>query len=286
MRRAAARPEGMLLAHQPELACIPAVKAGCIATAGTPIRTARRRPHGGSARRQPRLPATGCWRRCGRAALVEGPAGPGSAGPSPGGRGTAWRQPSRAPRQTQPAETVVARCVWDGAALHRPLAAPEPVQLCRQRPGAVLQIQQVTVAVERLALDTARPTPPITGLRVHGRGSSGLSQQLQWWPLSNPELGAMVIAPGRRGFRPLTRCYRPRPGCQAPTNPPRRRARPSRSRMAHAHRTSRRWGLPGTVWVQPAVRRRDGRRVLDHGLLPAHQVPARLRPRVRVDPGS
>ena len=42
----------------------------------------------------------------------------------------------------------------------------------------------------------------------------------------------MAISPGRRVFRPLTRCHRPWPGCRAPTNPPSRRARPSRSRIA------------------------------------------------------
>jgi hypothetical protein len=42
----------------------------------------------------------------------------------------------------------------------------------------------------------------------------------------------MAISPGRRAFRPLTRCHRPWPGSQTPTNPPSRRARPGRSRIA------------------------------------------------------
>jgi hypothetical protein len=67
---------------------------------------------------------------------------------------------------------------------------------------------------------------------VHGRASSGLGQQLHVRPLSNPEPGARVISPGRRVVRRLTRPHRPWPACQAPTNQPRRRARPSRNRMA------------------------------------------------------
>ena len=67
---------------------------------------------------------------------------------------------------------------------------------------------------------------------VHGRASSGFGQQVQLRALSIPEPGAMAISPGRRVFRRLTRPHRPWPGCQAPTNPPSRRARPSRSRIA------------------------------------------------------
>ena len=67
---------------------------------------------------------------------------------------------------------------------------------------------------------------------VHGRGSSGLGQHVQRRPLPNPDPGGMVISPGRRAFRPLTRCHRPWPGCQAPTNPLSRRARPGQSRIA------------------------------------------------------
>jgi hypothetical protein len=59
--------------------------------------------------------------------------------------------------------------------------------------------------------------------------------------LVEPRSGRDGDLPGRR----VTRWHRPWPGCWAPTNPPRRRARPSRSRMAHAHGTPRRSGLPG-----------------------------------------
>jgi hypothetical protein len=72
-------------------------------------------------------------------------------------------------------------------------------------------------------------------------------------PLPNAEPGGMAISPGRRVFRPLTRCHRPWPGCQAPTNPPSRRARPSRSRIAVPPYSHGRSGSPGTVWVRPAT---------------------------------
>jgi hypothetical protein len=90
------------------------------------------------------------------------------------GVGAAWRQPSRSPRQSPPAVTVMARCVSGGAALHRSLAAPEPVQLCRQRPGAMLQVLQVAVAVERPAVDAARLAAPVAGLRSARTGVVGL----------------------------------------------------------------------------------------------------------------
>ena len=99
---------------------------------------------------------------------------------------------------------------------------------------------------------------------VHGCGSSGLGQQVHLWALPNPEPGGMAISPGRRVFRPLTRCHHPWPRCQAPTNPPGGRARPSRSRIA-LHRTPRRSGSPGTVWERPATRRPNRRRLLHRG---------------------
>ena len=116
----------------------------------------------------------------------------------------AWRQPGRAPRQSPPAVTVMACCFSDGAALARPPDAPQPVQLRHQRPGAVLQVLQVAVAVERPAVDAAGPAAPVAGLRGARTGSSGLGQQVQVWPLPNPEPGGIAISPGRRVFRPLT----------------------------------------------------------------------------------
>jgi hypothetical protein len=98
---------------------------------------------------------------------------------------------------------------------------------------------------------------------VHGRGLSGFGQQVHLWPLSIPDPAVRLISPGRRVVRRVTRCHRPWPGCWAPTNPPSRRARPSRSRIAYPPYAPA-VGSAGQVWVRPAARRRDSRRVLDH----------------------
>ena len=44
---------------------------------------------------------------------------------------------------------------------------------------------------------------------VHGRASSGFGQQVHLWALPNPDPGGMLISPGRRVFRRVTRCHRP-----------------------------------------------------------------------------
>jgi hypothetical protein len=109
--------------------------------------------------------------------------------------GAAWRQPSRPSRQGPPAVTIIARCVSGGAAPHRPLRLPQPVQLGRQRPGAVLQVLQVAVAVERPAVDAAGPTAPVAGLwgarkRIVGLRPAGAS------------VGLVEPRPGRDGDLP------------------------------------------------------------------------------------
>ena len=68
--------------------------------------------------------------------------------------GAVWSWPSRSPWQRLPAVTATAAPFSGGAALHRPLGLPQPVQFRRQRPGAVLQ-------------DTAGRR----GCRTAGRGS-------------------------------------------------------------------------------------------------------------------
>ena len=79
--------------------------------------------------------------------------------------GAAWHQPRCSLRQRPPAATVMAGSFSGRPALHRPLGVPQPVQLRRQRPGAVLQILQVVAAVERPPIGTAGPAAPIAGLR-------------------------------------------------------------------------------------------------------------------------
>jgi hypothetical protein len=90
------------------------------------------------------------------------------------GVGATWRQPSGSPRQSPPAVTVIAAPFSHGAVLARPPDPPQPVQLCGQRPGAVLQVLQVAVAVERPAVDAARPAAPVAGLRGARTGVVGL----------------------------------------------------------------------------------------------------------------
>ena len=84
------------------------------------------------------------------------------------------RQPSRPPRQSPASVNLVARSFTGGAAFHHPLGPPQPCQFRRQRPGALLQILQVSAAVERPLGDAAGPTAPITGLRGARTGVVGL----------------------------------------------------------------------------------------------------------------
>src|SRR6266542_2337027 len=82
----------------------------------------------------------------------------------------------------------------NSAALHRPIGPPQPVQLRRQRPGAVLQVLQVAVAAERPAVDAARPAAPVAGLRgartgVVGPGPAGAPEALA----EHTQLAAIVL---------------------------------------------------------------------------------------------
>src|SRR6266540_5481975 len=214
------------------------------------LRTARRSPAGRSARRQRdfQLLPPACvaaimpWWGVLQARVVQ-------IGHREG-VGAAWRQPSCSPRRRQPAVTVVGCSFPGSAALHRPLGAPQPAKLRRHRPGAVLQVLQVAVAVERPAVDAARPAAPVAGLRGARTGVVGFGPAGASVALADPRSGrdADLTGPTR-----LPAGHQPSPPlacCQAPTNPPSRRAPPSRSRMARGHRTPRRWGLPDTVWVR------------------------------------
>src|SRR5215216_2758869 len=105
------------------------------------------------------------------------------------GTKTAWRQPSGASRQRPPAVRLMARCLPVGAAPHRSLASPQPGQLRRQRPDAVLQILQVSAAVERPPMDAAGPAAPIAGLRGARRGIVGLRPAGTGVALAEPGAG-------------------------------------------------------------------------------------------------
>src|SRR6266545_2639120 len=82
------------------------------------------------------------------------------------------------------------------AALARPLRPPQPVQLRRQRPGAVLQILQVAVAVERPAVDAARPAAPVAGLRGARTGVIGPGPAGAPAALVDPRSGLDADLPG------------------------------------------------------------------------------------------
>jgi hypothetical protein len=90
-----------------------------------------------------------------------------------GVRVVGWRQRGGAPWQGRPALTVMAGRVPLGAALTRRPDPPQPVQLRRQRPGAVLQVQQVAMAVERSAVAAAGPAAGVAGLRGARTGIVG-----------------------------------------------------------------------------------------------------------------
>jgi hypothetical protein len=102
---------------------------------------------------------------------------------------TAWPQPSGSLQQRLPAVNGIARSLSHGATLARPLDPPQPVQLCRQWPGTVLQVLQVAAAIERPAIDVAGPAPPIASLRRARMGVVGL------WPAS---AAAAFVQPGSR----------------------------------------------------------------------------------------
>jgi hypothetical protein len=176
------------------------------------------------------------------------------------GGATACRQPSRAPRQRPPAVKLIVRSFSDRVALHRPLGSPQPAQLRRQRPGAVLQIPQLITAVERPPVAAAGPAAPIAALRGARTGVIGL------WPagtgvaLAEARAGREGDLPGPAGL-PATHQVSPPlawlPGSNQPTSG---RARPGRSHIALPPYSHGRSGSPGTVWVRPATQSRNGRR--------------------------
>jgi hypothetical protein len=136
--------------------------------------------------------------------------------------GAVWRQPSRALWQRPPAVTVTAAVFSGGAALHRPLGPPQPVQLRRQQPGAVLQVLQVGVAVERPPVNVTCPAAPVAGLRSARTGVVGLRPASATAGLVQPRAGRDGDLPGparlpaaHEASPPLARL----PGSDKPTKP-------------------------------------------------------------------
>jgi hypothetical protein len=148
------------------------------------------------------------------------------------GGGAAWHQPSRPPRQGPTAVNLMVPSFSHGAAPARPPDPPQPVQLRCHRPGALLQILQVAAAVERPAVDAARPAAPIAGLRGARMGVVGPRPADTSVGLAKPRAGRDGNLPGPAGLPAAHQVSPPLAWLPAPTNPPSRRARPSRSRIA------------------------------------------------------
>ena len=143
-----------------------------------------------------------------------------------------WRQPSCSPRRCPPVVIVMACSLPGRAALHRSLGPPQPVQLRRHRPAAVLQVLQVAVAVERPAVDAARPAAPIAGLRGARTGVIRLGPAGASAALVHPRSGRDGDLPGPAGLPAAHQTSPPLAWCQAPATSSSRRAQPSRSCMA------------------------------------------------------
>jgi transposase len=97
---------------------------------------------------------------------------------------------------------------------------------------------------------------------------SGFGQQVHLWPLSIPDPAVRLISPGRRVFRRVTRCHRPWPGCRAPTNPPSRRARPSRSRIAYPRYAPTVGPAGSYLLIRATTTRRCRRALRRRGIVP------------------
>jgi hypothetical protein len=136
------------------------------------------------------------------------------------GVAAACRQPSCPPRQRPPPINLIARTCSDRPALRRPLSSPQPGQLRRQRPGAVLQIPQVIAAVERPPVDAAGPATPIAGLRGARTGVVGPRPAATSVGLAEPRAGRNGDLPGPAGL-PATHEVSPPlawlPGSDQPT---------------------------------------------------------------------
>ena len=187
------------------------------------------------------------------------------------GAGAAWRQPSCLPRQRPPAVPVMARCVSGSAPPHRPLGAPQPTKLRRQRPGAVLQVVQVAAAVERPAVDVARPAAPVAGLRGARTGVVGLGPADAFVALVDPRSGRDADLPEPARLPAAHQVSPPLawlPGSDQPT----KQAGTAQPEPHGAHPPYSPAGGPaGHGLVRRPARRRHGRRVVDHGSSPGRQ---------------
>jgi hypothetical protein len=183
------------------------------------------------------------------------------------GQRPAWHQPSGAPWQRRPAIGVVARSFSHGATLARPPDPPQPLQLHRQRPGAVLQVLQLGVAVERPPVDATRPATPVTGLRGARTSVVGLGPATAVAALVDPRAGLDAdlpeparLPPGHQVSPPLAWL----PGSDQPT----KHAGTAKPEPHGAHPSYSLTLRPAGhgLGVEPATRRRNGRRTLSVAL--------------------
>jgi hypothetical protein len=140
-------------------------------------------------------------------------------------RGTA-RQPTPSPPASSSGRT----------ALRRPLGPPQPGQLRRQRPAALLQILQVSAAGRTAAQSCGRPdsaTPSSGECTDQSHQASASSHRCG--PRRRPSRaeGRSPRAGGSSGRSPVSP---PSAGLPGFNHPPGRRARPAQSRIA-VHRT-------------------------------------------------
>jgi hypothetical protein len=197
--------------------------------------------------------------------------------------GAAWHQPSRAPRQRLPAVTATVAPFSDTAALHRPLGPPQPVQLRHQRPGAVLQILQIAVAVERPPVDPTGLAAPITGLRSARTGVIGLRPAAASAALAEPRAGRDGDLPRSAGLPAAHEVSPPLAWLPGPDQP----TELAGTAKPEPHRGStvlcRRSGLPGTIWSGWRPEDATAGGVLGHAP-PAYQVGVGPPLGVRADP--
>jgi|Tabmets5t2r1_1033131.scaffolds.fasta_scaffold06350_4 hypothetical protein len=148
------------------------------------------------------------------------------------GGAAACPQPSCPPRQRPPADNLIARSFSGRLTLRRPFGSPQPGQLRRQRPGAVLQIPQVITAVERPSVDAAGPAAPVAGLRSARTGVIGPRPAGTGVAFAEARAGRDGDLPGPAGLPAAHEVSPPLAWLPGSDHPTHRRARPSRSRIA------------------------------------------------------
>jgi hypothetical protein len=124
------------------------------------------------------------------------------------------------------------------------------------------------VAVERPAVEAARLAAPIAGARGARMGVVGLGPAAALAALVEPRAGLEADLPGPARLPAAHQVSPPLAWLPGSDQPTKQAGTAKPEPHARAHRTPRREGLPGTIWVPPATRPRDGWRVLHHAPCP------------------